>query len=398
MRRLYEWQDANGKKVSTSSSTQSSTKPSGGSTKRFGKLLNYHIAHKDKDVDKIIQKEINPYGFTYAEHHTDGIGGYTKKVKVLMNAHGDWTFSVFMDDKEIAQKTGKGWDTFVWEISFYLALPEVTTDPEYQDLLEWVDSKGKKVGHSTSTTPATTSNTSTNKSFKKRLDRLVTYYGQHLPAEVDYITVNLLTPGSLNFTEHCNDGDKLNYDIFLDDFATVEWRIKYSVNGKLVDDLSGTGWPELLNTLGAGYIEVPAMGTPEYNDLLTEWLDTKGNKINLNNSQTKTKSTVSPPDQTYRYKRLLAQIDSDGLFRKHIINVLDERTLDVTLGNGVAVKLERQEHSPIYVLTVGNHSESYDDYEDVLSALIEEGIIGDTDLCESASFADDFKTYENLWN
>jgi hypothetical protein len=43
---------------------------------------------------------------------------------------------IFMDSKQIKEKHGKGWDKFVWEISFYLNLPEVTTDPEYQDLLE----------------------------------------------------------------------------------------------------------------------------------------------------------------------------------------------------------------------------------------------------------------------
>ena len=111
-----------------------------------------------------------------------------------------------------------------------------------------------------------------NKSFKKRFDKLTQYYGQHLPAEVDYITVNLLTPGSLNFTEHLDNGDKINYDIFLDDFDTVEWRIKYRVNNQLIDDYSGTGWEELLYTLDAGYIDLPKKGTSEYKNLLTEWV------------------------------------------------------------------------------------------------------------------------------
>lgn len=123
--------------------------------------------------------------------------------------------------------------------------------------------------------PASNSSGS-NKSFKKRFDKIINYYGQHLPAEVDYVTVNLLTPSYLNFTENYNNGDKVQYDIFIDDFDTEEWGIKIKVNGQYTEKYFDKGWSKLLNTLGA-YIELPQVGDPEYTNLLTEWVEMKNN-------------------------------------------------------------------------------------------------------------------------
>jgi hypothetical protein len=134
------------------------------------------------------------------------------------------------------------------------------------ELREW-QYINKSTASSSTTSTASTSSTS----FKKRFDKIIKYYGDNLPAEVDYITVNLLTPGSLNFTENYDNGDKVQYDIFIDDFATEDWGIKIKVNGQPTEKYFDKGWAKLLNTLGA-YIELPQMGDPEYKNLLTEWV------------------------------------------------------------------------------------------------------------------------------
>lgn len=137
--KLKEYKDAKGNPVGkTSSSAVSSTgNTSSGYKERFEKLLDYHIAHKDKDVVKILQKDIQPWVFHYSEQHKGEFeGGYKKDVIASFNKDGAWNFMIFMDSKQIKEKHGIGWDNFVWDISFYLNLPEVTTDPEYQDLLE----------------------------------------------------------------------------------------------------------------------------------------------------------------------------------------------------------------------------------------------------------------------
>lgn len=267
--RLREWKDSNGKKVSTTSGSTSSTKLSGGSTKRFGKLLNYHIAHKDKDVDKIVQKEINPYGFTYAEHHTDGIGGYTKKIHALMNARGDWTFSVFSDGKEVDRKNGKGWDTFVWEISFYLALPPVTTDPEYQDLLEWVDAKGQKVSHSTSSAPQSTSSTSS-KTNKEKFEELTDYMinNRTMPATTKAEVVRL-DDGGFTYKETRETSPGRTYVLTaLVGYSRFnsQWRLEVYMDTKLVDEQTGNGFKELISHLHA-FFSTPSIGSQKYKDL-----------------------------------------------------------------------------------------------------------------------------------
>lgn len=119
---------------------------------------------------------------------------------------------------------------------------------------------------------STTSTASTSSSFKKRFDKIINYYDRHLPAEVDYLMVNILTNDTLDFTENFSDGDKARFNISINP-ATEAWTLKYYVNGSLVDSLSDTGWTKLLKTLYVGYIdELPHAGTPEYKNLLTEWV------------------------------------------------------------------------------------------------------------------------------
>ena len=272
------------------------------------------------------------------------------------------------------------------------------------NLKEYKDIKGNKINIGTPVVSTSTSKTSAGSSstgYEKRFKKLLMFAIKHRKPSVEKLVANNITEDTLEFTEFYKNGLTRTVEIYIG--ATTEaWRIRTYINNDStpVNDWSGMGWVELLKQLRY-YITVPVTGTPEYQELLTEWLDKDGKTVHVNNSpapsKTSSTSTRKIPDQTYRYKRLLAQIDADG-FCKYTVNVLDSRTLNITLKNGVAVKLERQEHSPVYVLTVGNNSESFDDYEDVLDALIIEGIIGDTDLCESASFAEDFRLYESLWD
>lgn len=145
--KLNEWKDASGKKITVPIKSSSGNKTSsGGFKKRLEKLVDYHIAHKDKSVDKIVERYVADYGFIYSEHHGGGIGGYTKKITALIDKDENWEYSVFMDDKKLLQSSGKTWEKFVYSISDYLALPLVTSDPDYQELLkEWVDTSGKKI-------------------------------------------------------------------------------------------------------------------------------------------------------------------------------------------------------------------------------------------------------------
>lgn len=274
-------------------------------------------------------------------------------------------------------------------------------------LNEWKDANGNQVGKPSSSAVSNTGNTSTGSSsagYKKRFIKLFDYCSRHKYSKINLTNLIKVTEDTLEFIEHYDTGNTVEYQIYIGT-TTGAWNLKiYTTDDlegrKKAVDLSGMGWVKLLKELRY-YITVPTAGTPEYKDLLTEWLDKDGKTVHVNTSPAPSKTSNTPvgkiPDQTYRYKRLLAQIDADG-FCKYTVNLLDSRTLDITLKNGVEVKLERNDHFPIYTLTIEDTSQSYDDYEDVLDALIIEGIIGDTDLCESASFAEDFRLYESLWD
>ena len=126
-------------------------------------------------------------------------------------------------------------------------------------LNEFVDKNGNKVN--TTKSPVASQTTSSG-SFKNRLNKLVAYYEKHLPKKVDYITVNLVSKDTIDFTEFHTDKSSVTFNIYIGP-ATEAWRMKYYVNGKLTDDLVGQGWPELLKTLRP-YITVPVVSTPEY--------------------------------------------------------------------------------------------------------------------------------------
>ena len=257
-------------------------------------------------------------------------------------------------------------------------------------LKEWLDSKGNRINTGSSTGQVA----KTSGGFKERFKKLLDYASKHKGPAVHKTTIKSLSDDGFFYTEERRGGYSF-YDVDINVYIgelTEAWRLRVYIDNKPEADLSGTGWPELLKQLRA-YITVPVPTTPEYKDLLTEWVDAKGNKVS---TSTSSKATSKIPDQTARFKSLLSQIDSDG-FCKYTVNVLDGNMLSITLHNKVKVTLVRRAFAPVYALTIENHREVYDDYEDVLKALIEEGIIGETDLCES-TLAEDFQLYESLWN
>ena len=117
---------------------------------------------------------------------------------------------------------------------------------------------------------ASAASTSSNTGFKKRLDKLIKYHGRHPAAEVEYILVGLLTKDKLEFAEHYDDGQVVEYKISIDP-TTEAWEVKIFVNNQLNDTLSGKNWIGLLRTLNP-YLTIPVLSTPEYRDILHEWV------------------------------------------------------------------------------------------------------------------------------
>ena len=164
-------------------------------------------------------------------------------------------------------------------------------------LKEYKDAHGNKVNTSSSTG----SSSASSGSFKKRLDKLIKYYGQHLPKTVASVNVTLLTNDTLAFTEYYDDGTVTEFNIYIGP-TTEAWRLKIIVDSKLTDDLAGQGWVELLKTLRA-FITVPVVSTPEYKDLLVEWVDKTGKKVG--SSSTSQPATKSFGGYKKRFEKLI---------------------------------------------------------------------------------------------
>ena len=251
------------------------------------------------------------------------------------------------------------------------------------------------------------SGSAANKSFKKRFDKLIKYYGDHLPEDIDYVMVNLLTGDTLDFTENFSDGTKVGFNITISP-ATEAWTIKYYVNGGLTDTHSDTGWTELLNTLRTGYIdEIPNNGTSEYNSLLTEWVEMKNN----NNSSGSYKKRF---EKLIKYHIDHASSELERIIRKDIRDNYFHLTEHYNNGNeefdrDIVVSYDIDSDTFFFRIFVDRkevHSKlcnSYDDFVAVASGymfLPDEGTQEYDDLLVESisSIADDFKTYENLWD
>ena len=396
--KLNEWKDSKGNKVTTSPASTATS--SGSFKKRFEKLLDYASTHKGPAVHKTTIKSLSDDGFFYTEEKRGGYSFYDVDINVYIGTLTEaWRLRVYIDNRLDVDLSGQGWTSLLKELRQYITVPVVST-PEYKDLLtEWLDSTGKKVNLNTSSAPAKASS----KTNKEKFTSLLYYMKKNKSSDVYKVEVTRLDDGGFTYKEYRKKSTGYEYTLTISvgySRFNSQWKYELYMDQSLIEEKSGSGFNELVNNLYA-YFNTPKPGTKEYQSLC-EWVDKSGKTVHINNSSTPVQNTSQTPvgkipDQTYRYRRLLAQIDADG-FCKYTINLLDNTTLDITLHNNVRVKLVRQPHFPIYKLSIEDTSMTYDDYEDVLNALIEEGIIGDTDLCEAASFVEEFKEYENLWD
>jgi hypothetical protein len=124
---------------------------------------------------------------------------------------------------------------------------------------------------------------------------------------------------------------------------------------------------------------------------LYEWKDAKGNPVYLNNktsssaSNTNNTSTRNFPDQTERYKKLLAQIDKEKRFNYEVITLTDNalvfNLIDPNNNNkitAIAIVYKPWTNPPVWVMTVGSgKGVDYKDWNEVLEIFEVPGIIKD---------------------
>jgi hypothetical protein len=430
--RLKEFIDKNGNKVNIRSTgnTSKSTSSSGDYKKRLEKLIDYHIAHKNKDVVNY-KKNINPYSCQYIEKHSGGIGGYIKELAVGFNIAGDWNFVVYIDNKKIDRKSGNGWEKFVYEISFYLALPHITSDPDYQELLEFVDSKGNKISLSSQKTPDKTPPSSSG--YRERFKKLLDYATKHKSPEVVHINNTTISEDGFFYSVMKKEGISVrDFDINVYIRKSSEaWRMRIFWDNSLDSEITGTGYTNLLKELRK-YITVPVAGTPEYRDLMfedsrstfTEWVDKNGNKVDLKNSSSQSAPKTNNEKFIYLLdymqkrnktstvktinKTEVVKVDDTGFIYKESITMNGIDCI-VTLIVDFGSKYNSASTAWKYKLYLDNNlieeikGVGWGELLNSLKGNFHVPAQGSKEyesICESLdySYADDFREYENLWD
>ena len=156
-------------------------------------------------------------------------------------------------------------------------------------LNEWKDSNGNKITSGPVVSNQTSSGSS-NTGYKKRFEKLLDYHIKHRSKTVDEFKVIFVSEDSFHYREHHTSPKDATIEVvaYIGEL-TEAWRLQIFGDGNKLDDLSGTDWVNLIKELRA-YLNLPTTGTPEYKNLLTEWLDKTGKKVSLNPPAVKTSS------------------------------------------------------------------------------------------------------------
>jgi hypothetical protein len=145
---LREWQYMNKPAGSTASNTGSAQATSSTFYRdKFKKLLDYHVSKSRKPggfysvlnhkVDKLIE-DATKASFSYWEERMDNSDGTVSEFSISVwyyKTTKAWTFKVWVDGREVANKSGSGFNDLINDLSARLATP-LKGSREYQDLLE----------------------------------------------------------------------------------------------------------------------------------------------------------------------------------------------------------------------------------------------------------------------
>lgn len=140
---------------------------------------------------------------------------------------------------------------------------------------------------SNSSTTASTNKAATNNNYRNRFTKLLTYAKAHKPPTAERAEIKQLTNYSFNYMVHYKKDNSewdTNLLVAISRFSD-SWAIHFARDGEVISTRSGDGYEELLNALRF-FLFIPPAGTPEYKNLLVEWVEIKNNSNTSSNSKT----------------------------------------------------------------------------------------------------------------
>lgn len=252
---------------------------------------------------------------------------------------------------------------------------------------------------------AQASTTSVNTSYKERFKKLLDFHIRHKAVSVESHQIQTLDDNSFFYTEHHNDGYDLGVVVHLLPTFDEAWRVRIFEDHKLTNDIKGDGYSELLKEL-KNFLHIPTVGTPEYNNLLTEWVEMKNNNSSGSYKKRFEKLIKYHIDHASSELESITKKDiRDNYFRlsEHYNTGLSEFDRDIV------VSYDKDSDTFFLRIFVDNkevYSKLCNSYKEFVEAaegymfLPDSGTKEYDDLLAESYFsiADDFKTYENLWN
>lgn len=135
MRRLYEWKDAKGNKVSLNNSTTAASSKT--NKEKFKELTDYMATHKGSLVTKAEIVRLDDGGFTYKEYWKSTVGqDYMLTLLVgYSRFNSSWRFELYIDTDIIKEVQGSGWEELLEKLEKYFHVPKAGSK-EYKSLCE----------------------------------------------------------------------------------------------------------------------------------------------------------------------------------------------------------------------------------------------------------------------
>ena len=405
--KLREWKQVSsgGQQVNTTSSGSSNNS----FKKRFNKLIDYYGQHLPKTVSYLDVGLTTKDTLAFSEVYKKG-----DKVNfnISITDFGDesWIVKIDTDGFQIGTLIGSGWTNLLKKLRAYITVPVVGT-PEYTDLLHESLTEWKSVKNNSTTSSA---------GYEERFEKLIRYHIDHA-SELESITKKDIEPYGFHLGEHYNTGSQeFDRDVVASadkDTGTLTFSI--FVNGARVCQRKCKDYDEFVSELGDSYMYLAPAGTPEYDELLTEWVDSKGNKISLNNSSapvnTKTSSSLSRKEKFKKILDFHMEAAPPSIDRKEIKFVKDTgfhymEHVKVSLSHGydrdLIVGMDSSDNWNLSLFKDGStlRETSGSGFNELIETLEFYLILPYTntpeyqELLESSSLAADFKSYENLWD
>ena len=251
--------------------------------------------------------------------------------------------------------------------------------------------------------------------YKKRFEKLIKYHIDHASSELESITTKNIKENGFHLGEHYNTGSsEFDRNIVVSFIKnTDEFIISIYVDNKEVYSTQVKGYDNCVAVLEA-YMFLPNRGTQDYDDLLTEWVAMKGSQTSSTPQASSTSKTNKEKfEELTDYmkahinssveKAEVVRLDEGGFTYKEHWRSNTGKTFVLTLLVGYS-RFDSSWRYELYMDTNLIKEVKGSGWEDLLEELEKyfhvpkAGSPEHKSICESVSFAEDFKLYENLWN